>query len=129
MSAEQDALLYEKFVVDVFVGVNFDENAVSSDDLQRSAERFEALRKFWLGLKPYGDPKLEGNLNGFKAHAELISTELLLQVERSLDLLSQFCLEKSRAAHRRQRGSIEAATSYEAAAERAYNQLPKQWKW
>ena len=122
---------YEEFVTAVFDGVEFDEQA-EQDDLLRSAERFELVRRCWVAGEAYEPSReLEATvLAYFKANAERsFSSPVGLEVARSLELLSTFCLEKSRAVHRRLRGSIDVASQYESAAERAYNQLPQQWKW
>lgn len=120
---------YDKFVAVVFEGVEFDENA-ESDDLLRSANRFDALRKHWLGKSPYTP---SGSLNDlvslFYAHAKRVSSDFVLEVERAFDLLSQYCLEKHRASHRRKIGRIELAQQYEENAERIYKQIPQAWRW
>lgn len=122
---------YEAFITAVFDGVEFDENAVNHKDLQRSAERFEELRKCWVAGEPYEPSAILQDLVFvfYKTHAKVHSSDLCLEVERALELLSQFCLDKSRAHHRRSKGLIEAASHWEQTAERAYNQLPKAWRW
>lgn len=120
---------YKAFIEACFKG--FDENAVNPDAVLIAAERFERIRAFFLAGEPLPEDEheLQAAVAEFYRYASQRSASILREVDRSLALLNEFCLDKCRAMRARLRGNILLATRLEAQAEKSYNQLPKAWKW
>lgn len=115
----------ELFATWILEETGFDEYE-EPEELEELSRRYEALRKCVLAGEPIENKPLQEQLLSW---VKIASAEQTRQVGRDLELLADFCLQKSRAARCRLRGDIEGALQYEAVAERAYKQLSPAWKW
>lgn len=114
-------------LIEVCLG-SFDEEGCP-EDLERAAERFLVGREFWLTGERRPKTAIGRALEAYYGPARSISSSSVLEVERSLAILADFCLQRAAAHRARREGWISVALRYEERADRAYDNLKGDWVW